>query len=97
MFIRWVIRAILLITLCVWAYEGFHAVIEWQYKIISAGELWAQINTNSLVGFQSFIEKSISPWIWWNIIFIILSGPAWAIPLALTSCLILQKLWSKHR
>ena len=31
---------------------------------ISLGWLWAQINANSLVGFQSLIENHISPAIW---------------------------------
>ena len=51
------------------------------YRLISAGELWARSDANSLVGFQALIEKGAAPWLWSDIVLPVLLGPAWAIPL----------------
>lgn len=79
--LRWLGWLLLFVALGTWAYEAIMALIEWDYRVIAGGELWARAGRNSLVGFQAFIEKQIWPWLWWNIVLPILQGPAWAIPL----------------
>ena len=55
------------------------------YRLISAGELWARSDANSLVGFQALVEKGAAPWLWSDIVLPVLLGPAWAIPLVLAA------------
>jgi hypothetical protein len=63
-----------------------HEIAAWigsgPYRLIPAGELWASLDANSLVGFQGVIERA-SPWLWATIVLPILTAPAWVIPLAL--------------
>jgi len=46
----------------------------------SAGELWASINPNSLVGLGSLIENKIDPDLWVDVVLPMLTRPAWVIP-----------------
>jgi len=45
----------------------------------SAGELWASINPNSLVGLGSLIENKIDPDLWVDLVLPMLTRPAWVI------------------
>lgn len=47
------------------------------YEVLALGTIWAKINANSLVGFGAFVEKSISPALWRNVLVPILGVPAW--------------------
>ena len=76
---RIVASLLLLIVLGLFAYEIVGALSDGGYELIAGGELWASIHANSLVGFGSLIEKSVSPWLWGEIIVPILLAPAWAI------------------
>ena len=66
------------------------------YRLISAGELWARSDANSLVGFQALIEKGAAPWLWSDIVLPVLIGPAWAIPLV-PAALLLVLAWRRRR
>ncbi len=49
------------------------------YQSIPIAEPWSMIHANSLVGFGAFVEKSISPALWTEVIVPFLSLPAWLV------------------
>ena len=49
------------------------------YRSIPFAEPWSMIHANSLVGFGAFVEKSISPALWTDVIVPLLSLPAWLV------------------
>jgi hypothetical protein len=49
------------------------------YQSIPFAEPWSMIHANSLVGFGAFVEKSISPALWSDVIVPILVLPAWLV------------------
>ena len=49
------------------------------YQSIPIAEPWSTIHANSLVGFGAFVEKSISPALWTDVIVPLLSLPAWLV------------------
>ncbi len=49
------------------------------YRSIPIAEPWSMIHANSLVGFGAFVEKSISPALWTEVIVPFLSLPAWLV------------------
>ena len=55
----------------------------------STAELWASIDTNSIVGFGSLIENKVDPDLWTDVVLPVLTWPAWVLPLALAALLIL--------
>ncbi len=59
--------------------EMFKFVESGVYAVAALGEIWSNIHTNSLVGFGAFVEKSISPSLWINVIVPLLSLPAWLV------------------
>jgi len=71
---------LLTLTLGVFAFELYNAILKDSYTFIKGGDFWSRIHTNSLVGFGSLIENKLSPWLWGNIILPILLAPAWSIP-----------------
>ena len=78
----------LLATICFFAaLAGFglevsNAVEIDRYEFIPLGEVWADINANSLIGLQTGVEAAW-PWLWREIVVPILLGPVWAAPLGL--------------
>ena len=72
----------LLLALGLFAHEIFGALWGSSYVLVTGGEIWVQIHSNSPVGFGALIEKNISPWLWGEIIVPILLAPAWAIAVA---------------
>ncbi len=46
----------------------------------SAGELWASIDPNTLVGLGSLIENRIDPDLWVDVVLPMLTWPAWIYP-----------------
>jgi len=76
---RIVASLLLLAALGLFAYEIVGVISGAGYNLVAGGTLWAEIHTNSLIGFQALIEKNIYPWLWGEIILPILLGPAWAI------------------
>ena len=79
--VRFLGLVLLLVFLATLGHEFFKAASTGSYRLISAGELWARADANSLVGFQALIEKGLAPWLWSDIVLPVLLGPAWAIPL----------------
>ncbi len=61
------------------AIELFQFAVDGIYAVVALGEIWSNIHTNSLVGFGAFVEKSISPALWINLIVPVLSLPAWLV------------------
>ena len=45
----------------------------------SLGAAWASVNANSLVGLGAFVENSISPWLWIEILVPVLIQPLWLV------------------
>ncbi len=90
---------LLLLALATFGHEVYSWAGAGDYRLISAGELWARAGANSLVGFQALIEKGIAPWLWSDIVLPVLLGPAWAIPLvpAVLLLLIGRRRRRRHR
>ena len=65
-----------LLTLAVEAY-GWWRVDVWES--VSLGAAWASVNANSLVGLGAFVENSISPWLWIEILVPVLIQPLWLV------------------
>ena len=78
----------LLSTICFFAaLAGFglevsNAIEIGRYEFIPLGQVWAEINANSLIGLQTGIEGTW-PHLWRDIVLPILLGPVWAAPLGL--------------
>ncbi len=49
------------------------------YRSIPLAEPWSMVHANSLVSFGAFVEKSISPALWTDVIVPLLSLPAWLV------------------
>ena len=82
-----------LLTLAVEAYGWWRNDV---WESASLGAAWASVNANSLVGLGAFIEKSVSPWLWSEIMIPVLLQPLWLV-LALPGALLTVTLRSKRR
>ena len=49
------------------------------WEIVTLGGAWVSVNANSLVGLGAFVEKSISPWLWIEIMVPLLTLPLWLV------------------
>lgn len=63
----------------------------------STGEIWASIDSNSLVGFGSLIENKVDPDLWLDVILPMLQWQAWIPTLALGFLLVLIGQLFKRR
>lgn len=71
-------------------YDGLHW--EWQdglFPFAPIGEIWARIDRESLLLLQPGIERYISPALWSDVIFPILTWPATPVLLGLGAILVL--------
>ncbi len=71
--------ALLLGALIAMAVEAFGWWRDGVWEIVSLGGAWASINANSLVGLGAFVENSISPWLWIEIMVPLLTLPLWLV------------------
>ena len=78
---RMIGAALLAVAFAALCHEAYAAVGAGAWRFIAAGEIWARIDRNSLVGFQALIEKGVASWLWSDAALPVLLGPAWAIPL----------------
>ena len=62
------------LTLAVEAYRWWRDDV---WESVSLGAAWAGVNANSLVGLGAFVERSISPWLWIEILVPLLTLPLW--------------------
>ncbi len=69
--------ALLLGAAAVLAVEAFGWWRDGVWNLITLGAAWAGANANSLVGLGAFVEKSISPWLWSEIMVPLLTLPLW--------------------
>jgi hypothetical protein len=70
------------------------------YHIIPLAEPWRLNHANSLVGFGAFVEKSISPALWSDVIVPLLSLPIWLVTGVLGSLLLglcYYRIWRRRR
>jgi hypothetical protein len=88
--------ALLLGALAAVGYEAFGWWRDGVWESVSFGAAWASFNANSLVGLGAFIEKSVSPWLWSEIMIPVLLQPLWLV-LALPGALLTVTLRSKRR
>ena len=65
-----------LLTLAVEAYGWWRDDV---WASASLGAAWASVNANSLVGLGAFVENSISPWLWIEILVPVLIQPLWLV------------------
>jgi hypothetical protein len=63
--------------------------------LVSVGSLWSAVSSNSLVGLQAFVEKSLTPALWAPILWLLLL-PAWLV-LALLAVLLLALCRPRRR
>ncbi len=66
------------------------------WEFITLGAAWAGVNANSLVGLGAFVETSISPWLWSEIMVPLLTLPLW-LYLALAGVVLLAVTRRKRR
>ncbi len=66
------------------------------WEFITLGAAWAGVNANSLVGLGAFVETSISPWLWSEIMVPLLTLPLW-LYLALPGAVLLAVSRRKRR
>ena len=59
-----------------------------QYHVSALGELWAQVNRNSLLLLQPAIQRHVAVWVWDWVIFPVLQWPA-ALTLAIPAVLLI--------
>ncbi|MCZ6608549.1 MAG: hypothetical protein O7A66_00935 [Alphaproteobacteria bacterium] len=69
--------AFLLGAAAVLAVEAFGWWRDGVWNLITLGAAWAAANANSLVGLGAFVETSISPWLWSEIMVPLLTLPLW--------------------
>ncbi len=69
--------ALLLGGLISLAMEAFGWWRDGAWEIVTLGAAWASVNANSLVGLGAFVERSISPWLWFEIMVPLLTLPLW--------------------
>ena len=86
----------LLGALAALGYEAFGWWRDGVWESVSFGAAWASLNANSLVGLGAFIEKSVSPWLWSEIMIPVLIQPLWLV-LALPGALLTVTLRRKRR
>ncbi len=82
-----------LVTLAVEAYRWWRDDV---WESVSLGAAWAGVNANSLVGLGAFVENSISPWLWSEIMVPLLTLPLW-LYLALPGAVLLVVTRRKRR
>lgn len=64
----------------------------------SAGELWASIDPNTLVGLGSLIENRIDPDLWVDTVLPVLTWWAWVFPAGLGAILVLlARPWTRRK
>ncbi len=78
------------------AVEAFGWWRDGVWDFITLGAAWAAVNANSLVGLGAFVEKSISPWLWSEIMVPLLTLPLW-LYLALPGAVLLVVTRRKRR
>ena len=83
--------AILAITSA--SYEVWQAVAETGWRMLSLGEIWYKIDSQSLNVSQAGIQRFIVPWLWEPGITTILRMPAWVVFGALS----LMLLWAGRK
>ena len=71
------IFAILAVTVA--SYEAWQAAADTSWNILSLGELWYKIDSQSLSVSQAGIQRYVVPWLWEPVITTILRMPAWAV------------------
>ncbi len=69
--------ALLLGALSALAVEALGWWRDGAWEFVTLGAAWAGVNANSLVGLGAFVEKSISPWLWIEIMVPLLTQPLW--------------------
>ena len=69
--------ALLLGALSALAVEALGWWRDGAWEFVSLGAVWAGVNANSLVGLGAFVEQSISPWLWFEIMVPLLTLPLW--------------------
>ena len=69
--------ALLLGALSALAVEALGWWRDGAWEFVSLGAVWAGVNANSLVGLGAFVETSISPWLWSEIMVPLLTLPLW--------------------
>ncbi len=72
----WILIVAAVVALVV---EIFGSIVAGSYQFLVLAQVWAWISTNSLVGFQALVEKSIDPWLWSSVILPVLITPAWIV------------------
>ena len=66
--------------------------------LLSIGELWRTLDTNSLVGFGALVEKRVDPDLWLHIVRPVLGWPAWTVPLLAGAILLAaMRAWRSRR
>ena len=88
--------ALLLGGLISLAMEAFGWWRDGAWEIVTLGAAWAGVNANSLVGLGAFVEKSISPWLWIEIMVPLLTQPLW-LYLAAPGAVLIIISWRKRR
>ena len=88
--------ALLLGALSALAVEALGWWRDGAWEFVSLGAVWAGVNANSLVGLGAFVEKSISPWLWIEIMVPLLTQPLW-LYLAAPGAVLIIISWRKRR
>ena len=69
--------AILAITVA--SYELWQAVAGTGWRMLTLGEIWYKIDSQSLSVSQAGIQRYVAPWLWEPVITTILFMPAWVV------------------
>ena len=88
--------ALLLAAFLILAVEVFGWWRDDVWESLSLGAAWTSVNANSLVGLGAFVENSISPWLWIEILVPVLIQPRWLI-LGLTGAVLVLITRRKRR
>ena len=70
--------ALLLLAAATLVAQLFSILAHGGYRPVALGSVWYQVGANSLVGFQAFVEQSVSPSVWPSISWV-LGLPAWLV------------------
>ncbi len=74
--IGWLLAAL---ALAVLGWEIAASIGAGHYAFMALGSIWAEINANSLVGFNALIEQRISPGVWLDVVLPVLRAPGWLV------------------
>jgi len=61
------------------SYEAWQAAADTSWRILSLGELWYKLDSQSLSVSQAGIQRYVTPWLWEPVITAILRMPAWVV------------------